>query len=82
LFFCVVGKVGFEPFGKFTAGKHDVASAAFAFKPNVRAKTYDGPLVGTARMLFAEAQVIVELEVGEHRGEFRMMKAKCRIPRV
>lgn len=43
-----------------------MASATFAFKPDIRAETYHGPFVGAARMLFAEAQVIVELEVGEH----------------
>ena len=71
LFFCVFGEVGFKPFGKFTAGKHDAASAAFTFETDIRAEAYDGPFVGTARMLFAEAQVIVELEVGEH-GFIRM----------
>ena len=65
------GEVRFEPFGKFTAGKHDAASTAFAFETDIRAEAYDGPFVGTARMLFAEAQVIVELEVGEH-GFIRM----------
>jgi hypothetical protein len=64
--FCVFGKVGFEPFGKFTAGKHDAASAAFTCKSDIRAEPDDGPFVGAAGMLFAEAQVIVELEVGEH----------------
>jgi hypothetical protein len=62
----VFGEVGFKPFGKFTAGKHDAASAAFTFEPDIRAQACDGPFIGTARMLFAEAQVIVELEVGEH----------------
>jgi len=72
----VFSKVGFEPFGKFTAGKHDVASAAFAFEPDIRAKAYDGPFVGAARVLFAKAQVIVELEVGKHMGEFRMQNTR------
>jgi len=78
----VFREIGFEPFGKFTAGEHNVASAAFAFKPDICAKTYDGPFVGTTRMLFAEAQVVVELKVREHMGEFRMRKAKYRIPIV
>jgi hypothetical protein len=60
------GEIGFQPFGKFTAGEYNVASATFAIKPDIRAETGDCPFVGTARMLFAEAQVIVELEVREH----------------
>ena len=63
------GEIGFEPFGKFTAGKHDAASTAFAFEPDIRTEPYDGPFVGAARMLFAEAQVVVEVEVGEHGRE-------------
>jgi hypothetical protein len=73
------GEIGFEPFGKFTAGKHDMASTTFAFEPNICAETGDSPFVGTAGMLFAQAQVIFELEVGEHgisNAEFRMRKAE------
>jgi len=68
LFFYVFGKVGFEPFGKFTTGKHNVAPAAFAFEPDIRAKAYDVPFIGATRVLFAEAQVVVELKVREHIG--------------
>jgi hypothetical protein len=67
--FFVFGKVGFEPLGKFTTGKHDAASAAFALQPNIRAQTRNNPLIGTAGMLFAQAQVIVEVQVGEHTFE-------------
>ena len=74
LCFCVFGKVGFEPFGKFTAGKHDAASTAFAFETDIRAEAYDGPFVGTARMLFAEPQVVIEVKVREH--GFARMKAE------
>jgi hypothetical protein len=77
LFFCVFSKVGFESFGKFTAGKHNAASTAFTFESDIRPEAYDGPFVGATRMLFAKAQVVVELEVGEHMGEFRMQNAKC-----
>jgi hypothetical protein len=63
------GEIGFESFGKFTAGEHDVASATFAVEPDIRAETGDSPFVGAARMLFTQAQVIVELEVGEHGGK-------------
>ncbi len=62
----MLGQVGFESFGKFTPREHDVTSAAFALEPDVRAETSDSPFVGAARMLLAQAQVVVELEVGEH----------------
>jgi hypothetical protein len=60
------GEIGFEPFGKFTPGEHDVSSTAFTFKPDIRAKTCYGPFVGAARMLFAKTQVIVELKIRKH----------------
>jgi hypothetical protein len=69
LSFYVFGEIGFEPFGKFAPGKHNMPPAAFAFESDIRAETCDGPFVGAARMLFAEAQVIVELQVGEHKLE-------------
>jgi hypothetical protein len=60
LFFFMFGEIGFEAFGKFTPCKHNTSPASFAFESNIRAETCDGPFVGTARMLFAQAQVIVE----------------------
>ena len=60
------GKIDLEPFGKFTPCKHDTACASFALEADIRAETRDGPFVGAARMLFAEAQVVVEAKVGEH----------------
>jgi hypothetical protein len=59
-------EVGFQSFGKFPPGEHHTPPTAFAFEADVRAKTCDGPFVGTARMLFAQAQVIVELQVRQH----------------
>ena len=70
----MLGEIGFEPFGKFTTGKHNTSSAAFAFESDIRAKTCDGPFVGATRMLLAKAQVIVELEVGEHKLETRELE--------
>jgi hypothetical protein len=64
--FFVWGQVGFEPFRQFTAGEHDAPSTAPALQPDVRAEAGDGPFVGAAWMLFAQAQVVVEAEVGEH----------------
>lgn len=66
LLFFVFGEIGFEPFGKFTAGEHDASSTALAFQPNIRAKPRDNPFIGAAGMLFAQAQVIVELKVWKH----------------
>jgi hypothetical protein len=66
LFFFVFGEIGFEPFGKFTAGQHDASSAAFAFQPDIGAQARDNPLIGAAGMLLAQAQMVVELEVGKH----------------
>ena len=63
LVFC---QIGFEAFCELTPGKHDASSTTFAFKADIRAETRHRPLIGTTRMLFAEAQVVVEAEVGEH----------------
>jgi hypothetical protein len=59
----MLGKVGFESLGKFAPRQQDAPTAAPAFQPDIRAKTYDGPLVGTAWMLFAEAEMIVETQI-------------------
>lgn len=59
-------EVSFEPLGEFAPCEHHASSAALAFKPYIRAQTGNGPLVGAAWMLFAESQVIVEAQVGEH----------------
>ena len=68
MFFFMFCEIGFEPFGEFAPGKHDAPSAAPAFETDVRAEAGDGPFVGAARVLFAQAQVVVEAEVGEHGG--------------
>ena len=56
-------KVGLESFGKLAPCQQDAPSAALAFESDIRAETSDGPLIRTARMLFAESQVIVETQV-------------------
>ena len=66
LFFCVFGENGFEPFRQFAPREHDAPSATCAFQPNIRAQARDNPFIGAAGMLFAQAQVIVEVQVGEH----------------
>ena len=59
----MLGKVGFESLGKLAPRQQDAPPAAFAFKTDIRAKTYDGPFVGATRMLFSEAEMIVETQV-------------------
>jgi hypothetical protein len=62
----MLGEIGFEPFGQFTTGKHDPPATAFAFQPNIRAQARDRPLIGATGMLFAQAQVIVEMQFRKH----------------
>jgi hypothetical protein len=62
----VVGQVCFQALGKLASCKHNTPAASFAFKPDVRAEPRDGPFVGAARVLFTEAQVVVETQVRKH----------------
>jgi hypothetical protein len=57
-------EIGFESFGKFTPCQHDAPATALALEPDIRAKTCDGPFIGTTRMLFPETEMIVETQVG------------------
>ena len=66
LFIFVFCQIGFESLGEFAPGEHDSSSTPLTFKPNIRAKTSHRPLIGTTRMLFAEAQVVVEAKVSKH----------------
>ena len=68
MLFFVWSEVGFEPFGKLASRQHDSSPAAQAFESDIRAETCDGPFIGTARVLFAQTQVIIEAEVGKHVG--------------
>ena len=63
LFFFVFGKIGLQSFGKFPAGKHDAPSTALTFESDVRTEARDRPFIGAAGMLFAQAQVVVELQI-------------------
>jgi len=60
----VLGKVGFQSLGEFTPGQQDAPAAAFALKPDIRAQTRDVPFVGAARVLFSEAKMVVEMQIG------------------
>jgi hypothetical protein len=60
----MLGKVGFQSLGKFAPCQQDAPPAAFAFEADIRAKTDNTPFVGTAWMLFSEAEMIVEPQVG------------------
>jgi hypothetical protein len=59
----VLSQVGFESLGKFTPRQQDPPPAASAFQSDIRAKPRDSPLIGTTRMLFSEAEMIVEMQV-------------------
>ena len=59
----MLGQVGFKSPGKFTPRQQDTPPATFTFEPDIRAKPDDGPFVGSARMLLAEAKMIVETKV-------------------
>jgi len=67
----MAGEVGFESLCKFAPREHDAPSTALAFEPNIRAETRHCPFVGAAGMLFAEFEVVVKSEVGEHFGKYR-----------
>jgi hypothetical protein len=67
LFFFVRSEIRLEAFGQFAAGEQDAPPATLAFQTDVRAEARDGPFVGAAWMLLAQAQVIVEAQVREHR---------------
>ena len=59
-------EVGFHSFCQFTPCEHDPPPAAHAFHADIRAEARDDPLVGTARVLFAEAQAVAEVKIGKH----------------
>jgi hypothetical protein len=59
----VLCKVNFESLGKFTPCQQDAPPAAFAFQPDIRAETGNRPFVGAARMLFSQAEMIMETQV-------------------
>ena len=62
----MLGQVGFQSLGKLTPRQQDAPPAAFAFEPDIRAETRDGPFVGAARMLFSETEMIVQAQVRQH----------------
>jgi hypothetical protein len=64
--FLVFGEVGFEPLGELTTGEQDSSPTAFAFQTDVRAETDNGPFIGTAGMLLAQAEVIIQAKIGKH----------------
>jgi hypothetical protein len=64
LFIFVLCQIGFESFSQFAPSKHNPPATALAFEPDIRAETCDGPLVGATGMLFSEAEMIVEAQVG------------------
>ena len=64
MFIFVLCQIGFESFGKFAPSEHDTSATSLAFKPDIRAETCDRPFVGATGMLFSEAEMVVEAQVG------------------
>jgi hypothetical protein len=62
----VLCKVGFESLCKFTPRQQNAPPTAFAFKSDIRAETSDSPFEGATWMLFSEAEMVVEAQVGKH----------------
>lgn len=60
----MLGQVRFEPFGKLTPCQQDAPPAALAFEPDICAQARDNPLIRATGMLFSQAQVILETQVG------------------
>lgn len=66
LFFFVGSQIGFETFRQFAPGEHDAPPATFTFEPDIGTKARHRPFVGTAWMLLAQAQEVVQAKVREH----------------
>jgi hypothetical protein len=62
----VFGEVGFESLGKLTTSQHDPSSTASALQANVRAETDNGPLIGSAGVLLAQTQLIIQAKIRKH----------------
>jgi hypothetical protein len=59
----MLSKVGFQSLGKLASCQQDPPPTAFALESDIRAKANDSPFVGTAWMLFSQAEMIVETQV-------------------
>jgi hypothetical protein len=60
------GEVGFQAFCQFAAGQQDSPAAAPALQTDIRTQAHNGPFIRTAWVRFAQAQVIVEAQIGKH----------------
>lgn len=59
-------QIGLESLRQLAPREHDAPPTAFTFESDIRAETRDRPFVGAAWMLLAEAEVVVEAQVGKH----------------
>jgi len=57
-------EVSFHSLCQFAASQHDAPSATFAFQSNICAEADHRPFKGTAWMLFAQTQVVIQVEIG------------------
>lgn len=67
-------QVGFQAPQQLAAGEHHAPPAALAFQANVGAEAEDGPLIGAAGMGFAQAQMVVDLQVRKHIQDYTVNK--------
>jgi hypothetical protein len=70
----MLSEVGFESLCKLASGQHDVPSTTFTFQTNICTQANHGPFVRAAWMLFPQAQMIVELQVGKHMDNLFLRK--------
>lgn len=64
------GQVGFHALGEFAAGEHYPVSAALAFQADVRTQADHGPFVRAAGMRLSQAQMVIQLQVGQHERDY------------
>jgi hypothetical protein len=68
MYIFVLRQVRLESLCQFAPGEQDAAPAALALEADIRAEARHRPFVRAAGMLFSQAEVIVESQVGEHKN--------------
>lgn len=59
----MLGQVRFESLCQFPPREQDAPAATLTLQADIRAKTRDNPFIGATRMLFPQAQMIVQAQV-------------------
>ena len=63
IFLC---QVALESLPELSPCQQHPAPAAFALKPDIRAKAHDGPLIRPTGMRLAQTKKVVQLEINQH----------------